>query len=240
MRQGRGPLTAIAPRVLLSKCPIPFTCELCHRTAGTDDKTLGKNSSPCIKLTDDFDLPVNDLDWQLQETVEDVSVTGDFFSPQKPSDKCAMIGAVCIPADYRGRPGTLRLHGRVSSGRIWHAYKASWNAFQRAETASTDPSDTSHTVSEATSPPGIVIKFCVTGLREGARWRKDYDRVVRDRAAVHTEAKLYCGRLQPLQGSVVPRYYGLWKASLHGQEVYAIILEYVPSDIAMPLSSQEL
>ena len=198
-------------------------------------------------MTDEFALPVNDVDWQPQELAEDIPIAGDFVTPLKPSDKWSMTesgGVICIPAYHRGQPGNLRVHGRISSGRIWHAYKASWEAFPQERTVPIDSVETSAPVSQAISVSHRVLKFCVTGLREGIRWRnysaENADRVVLDRAAVHTEAKLYCGRLQPLQGSVVPRFHGLWKASLHSREVYAMILEYVPSDIAMPLSSQEL
>ena len=56
-----------------------------------------------------------------------------------------------------------------------------------------------------------------------------------DIAPLEQEAGLYVGKLQPLQGSSVPYFYGLFKASYttfsrRKREIACIMLEYVCSD----------
>ena len=105
-----------------------------------------------------------------------------------------------------------------------------------------------HISSSSLSKTDLVVKFCIPEF--GSRVPEDlsyidcasmYRSFGRQQAAVLREARLYRTRLRPLQGTVVPRYYGLWSSKLlDGRSVFAMILEYIPSDISLPLPSEGL
>lgn len=71
-------------------------------------------------------------------------------------------------------------------------------------------------------------------------------------AALMDEATIYCGPLLPLQGDVVPFFYGLWKASVKKEsvssaatdveleDVYLAVMERVGRAIASSSDSEEM
>lgn len=54
------------------------------------------------------------------------------------------------------------------------------------------------------------------------KWARDQDTV----NELRYEAELYTTNLRPLQGTVVPRFYGFFSAKVDGSEVGCIILEW--------------
>ena len=80
-----------------------------------------------------------------------------------------------------------------------------------------------------------MLKVCVPSERE---WDYDDDRnpVKRRQSyynAVLKEAKLYDGRLRPLQGTVVPTFYGLWKTTMPvtKEKAYIMLLDRIENTI---------
>ena len=129
-----------------------------------------------------------------------------------------------IPASLDGIRGTIRFHGRISNGRNWDVYGASWHSSKRKRRSSTP-----------TGSVSLALKVCVPGERE-SDWDDDADPVKRYQSyydAVLREARLYDGRLRPLQGTVVPNYYGLWEASVpfKKETAYIMLLECVEDTI---------
>ena len=103
-------------------------------------------------------------------------------------------------------------------------YGASWRTLKRRRTQA-QPVD---------SIP-LVLKVCVPSERE-RDYDDDRDWVQRRQSyydAVLKEAKLYDGRLRPLQGTVVPNCYGLWKTTmpLTKETAYIMMLDRVENTI---------
>ena len=135
--------------------------------------------------------------------------------------------ATSIPASLDGIPGVISFHGKISKGRTWDVYGASWQSSKRKRSVSA-PAD---------SVP-LVLKVCVPNERD---WDEDDDPDPAKRRqfyydAVLREADLYHGTLRPLQGSVVPRCYGLWEATIPFHMIteekgYIMLLERIENTI---------
>ncbi len=63
-------------------------------------------------------------------------------------------------------------------------------------------------------------------------------------SAIENEANLYCGPLRPLQGRVLPEFYGLWKSRMEDEnhrqhDVYLVMMEEVGLPTADSTEAEE-
>ena len=88
-------------------------------------------------------------------------------------------------------------------------------------------------------PVQLAMKICVPGQRDydSDDYRSQSECDKDDLEQVLKETRLYEGKLRGLQGTVVPHFYGLWRAVIHATDevIYMMFLELVEDTITTHL-----
>ena len=106
---------------------------------------------------------------------------------------------------------------------------------------STQYSQSSTLVDESLTTP-VVVKFSCQGLsapdltddydscsEDDTDWNAEGESDWNHEQAIANEAELYSVALRDLQGSVVPRFHGLWKTTHEGKAVWMMVLDKLSS-----------
>jgi len=155
------------------------------------------------------------------------------FKTAVPS-RCPVLSVVLsgqVPQRIPKQRLVFELDRFVSCGRLWDVFEGT---LRGRATGEDKPSSSSAPLPDSTGIP-VVLKLAVwdhdTGADRGFVWpREDHYAYTHEEKMEHAwnEARLFDGPLKPLQGSVVPRCYGAYKAEIDtGGTVFGIILEYL-------------
>ena len=117
-----------------------------------------------------------------------------------------------ISAALEGTAGTIRIGGKVSRGRTWDVYRASWRPSHSSQLTTRGRG----AFGSKFGPVAFVAKSCMPGQRT---YGSDHDRSrdqreKGDREQVLKEARLYENNLRSLQGIVDPHFFALWQGVL--------------------------